>query len=279
MFSKKMALIAGLILLIAVNIIALFMIDRSSSLGISRFSMYIIAPFQSATTKSFRSVKNLWYQYFYFVSAAEECKKLKKQLACAVEKNNRLRELELSNLRLRKILKFRKTLNNRIVAAEVIGRDPAFWFKTIMIDKGSTDGLEKWLPVVVPEGIVGQIIEVSLNSSKVLLIIDQNSAVDVLVQKIRARGIIKGESHGRCRLKYVLRKYDVNVDDIVISTGLDGVFPKGLRVGRVASISRQSYGIFQEVTVIPYVDFERLEEILVMLKPSEQDHSDNDVIK
>ena len=206
MFSKKMALIAGLIFLVAVNIIALFMIDRSSSLGISRFAMYITAPFQSATTKSFLSVKNIWYQYFYFVSAVEESKKLKKQLAYAVEKNNRLRELELSNLRLRKILKFRKTLTNRIVAAEVIGRDPAFWFKTIMIDKGSADGIEKWLPVVVPEGIVGQIIEVSLNSSKVLLIIDRNSAADVLVQKIRARGIIKGESNGQCSLKYVLRK-------------------------------------------------------------------------
>jgi rod shape-determining protein MreC len=120
---------------------------------------------------------------------------------------------------------------------------------------------------VVPKGIAGQVTEVSSHYSKVLLIIDPNSAVDALVQSDRARGIIKGDAAGRCLFKYVLRKNDIAVGDIVVSSGLDGVFPKGLAVGKVSSIFKPKAGIFQEVTVTPYVDFEKLEEVLVVLNP------------
>ncbi len=278
MFSKRMVLIIGMIIFITANIIALSMLSRRSpSIGISRFAIYVIAPFQKGSTNLILFVKDLWYQYFYLVSAAGENEKLKIQLAYAFKKNNRCNELELSNDRFRKLLDFRQTIAGQVVAAEVIGRDPTVWIKTIIIDKGSKDGVEKLLPVVAPEGIVGQITEVSLNSSKVLLIIDQNSAVDGLIQRTRARGIVKGKSYGQCLFKYVLRKHDVNVNDVVVSTGLDGVFPKGLSIGYVSGIVKRVSGIFQEMTVTPYVDFERLEEVLVLLEPQVQDTSDNKI--
>jgi rod shape-determining protein MreC len=117
---------------------------------------------------------------------------------------------------------------------------------------------------------VGQITEVSSHYSKVLLIIDPNSAVDALVQSDRARGIIKGDAAGELILKYVLRKSDIAVSDTVVSSGLDGVFPKGLAVGQVSGVFKPKAGIFQEVTVTPFVDFEKLEEVLVVLNPKKK---------
>lgn len=266
MFSKKMAMIVGMIVLIIVNFIALSVTSsRYPSFGSGRIAISFIAPFQEAVTHSIRFARGIWSHYFFLVSAAKENDDLKKFLSCAIEKNNRLSEIELSNSRLRSLLNFQKTMTSSVLAAEVIGKDPSPWFKTIIIDKGKADGVEKWLPVVVPEGIAGQVTDVSLHHSRVLLIIDRNSAVDALVQKTRARGIIKGESAGTCLFDYVLRKHDIRVGDTVISSGLDGVFPKGLRIGQVSRVIRRNSGIFQEVTVTPDVDFEKLEEVLVLM--------------
>ena len=99
-----------------------------------------------------------------------------------------------------------------------------------------------------------------------LLIIDPNSAVDALVQRTRSRGLIKGIVGGKCLFKYVLRKHEIRVGDAVISSGLDGVYPKGLHIGKISGVIRRNAGIFQEVTLTPFVDFEKLEQVLIMLK-------------
>jgi len=111
------------------------------------------------------------------------------------------------------------------------------------------------------------VVDVSSRYSKVMLIIDRNSSVDALVQRTRARGIIKGEASGHCLFKYVLRKDDVRAGDKIVASGLDGVFPKGLPVGDVKEVIRRTSGVFQEVRVVPYIDFEKLEEVLVILNP------------
>ena len=272
MFSKKMVIIVGAVALIVVNIIILSVnSSRYSSYRSGRTAIFFIAPFQKTVTQSVQFLKNIWGHYFFLVSVAKENDNLKKTISNAIDKNNKYREIEISNFRLRNLLNFRKTMTNQVLVAEVIGQDPSLWFKTIIIDKGKSDGVEKGLPVVVPEGIAGQVINVSCNYSKVLLIIDQNSAVDALVQRTRARGLIKGQSDGRCLSKYVLRKHDVKVGDTVVSSGLDGVFPKGLRVGYVSEIVKRNSGIFQEVTVTPYIDFGKLEEVLVVLDSPKHD--------
>jgi len=269
MFSKKMVMIVGVVVLIAVNIILLSVFNRRyiSYYGPGRIAISIVAPFQKATSTSIRFVRDIWRHYFFLVNVAKENEDLRKDLNRAFEKNIQFKEFELSNTRLRKLLKFKKNITDRVLAAEVIGKDPSPWFKTVLIDKGQQDGVEKGMAVVIPEGIAGQTTEVSAHYSKVLLIIDHNSAVDALVQRDRARGIIKGGSAGQCLFKYVLRKHDVEVDDIVVSSGLDGVFPKGLPVGYVSGVIKPKSGIFQEVTVTPNVDFEKLEEVLVVLTP------------
>ncbi|MBW2245846.1 MAG: rod shape-determining protein MreC [Deltaproteobacteria bacterium] len=266
MFPKKMVMIVGVIVLIAVNIIVLSVSNRRyQSYGPGRIAISLIAPFQEAVSRSIRFVKNIWVHYFFLVETAKENDNYRKALSHAVERNNLYKELKLSNIRLRSLLDFQKTITDKVIAAEVIGKDPSPWFKTIMINKGKDDGVKKGAAVVIPEGIVGQVAEVSLHNSKVLLIIDHNSAVDALVQRSRARGIIKGGFADRCFFKYVLRKKGVAVGDTVVSSGLDGVFLKGLPLGQVSGVVKPNSGIFQEVTVTPCVDFEKLEEVLVVL--------------
>jgi rod shape-determining protein MreC len=273
MFSKKTLLIVGIIILIAVNVTILSISGkrRNSSYESGQVTIFLVAPFQEAITRSIRTVRDIWRHYFFLVAVAKENEALKKELSIAREKNRQLAEIELSNHRLRNLLNFQRNVTNRVLAAEVIGKDPSPWFKTIIIDKGSFDGVEKGLPVMIPEGIVGQVIEVSSRQAKVLLMIDANSAVDALVQRTRSRGLIKGTLGGRCLFKYVLRKHDIRIGDTVISSGLDGVYPKGLQIGTVSGVVRRNAGIFQEVTVTPYVDFEKIEEVLVAINPTHQE--------
>ena len=268
MFSKKMALIFGVIVLITVNIIFLSVTTkRSATYGLGRLAVSFVGPFQELFTRSIRFTRDLWGHYFFLVNVSYENIQLRKAYGQAVEKNHHLAEIELANQRLRNLLNFQQQTTFEVLAAEVIGKDPSPWFKIIMIDKGKADGLRNGLPVVISQGIVGQIIEASTHYSQVMLVIDRNSAVDALAQRTRARGIIKGESEDQCRLEYVLRKYDVQAGDTVISSGFDGVYPKGLLLGRISKVSGHSSDIFQEVTVSPFVDFEKLEEVLVILNP------------
>jgi rod shape-determining protein MreC len=147
----------------------------------------------------------------------------------------------------------------------VIGKDPSTWFKTVIVNKGVKDGATRGLPVVVSEGIVGQVVETAGGYAKVLLLVDQNSAVDGLVERTRARGVIRGGAGGKCLFDYALRKDDIRIGDIVISSGVDSVFPKGLRVGQISEIVKRNAGVFQDVIMTPFVDFEKLEEVIIIL--------------
>lgn len=267
MFSKKAVILLGLIALFVVSIVALTVSSRMhpTSHGIGQGGIAMVGPFQQAFTQSVRFVRGLWEHYFFLVTVAHENEELRRELARSQEMNHRYRELEMANQRLRKLLHFRETIPRQVLSAQVIGKDPSPWFKTVMIDKGRADGVDVGYPVVVPEGVVGQVTDASAHYAKVLLIIDKNNAVDGLVQRTRARGIIQGAAEGRCTFKYALRKHDIQVGDTVISSGLDGVFPKGLRVGRVLEVIKRDAGIFQEIEVVPFVDFETLEEVLVVL--------------
>jgi rod shape-determining protein MreC len=261
-----LVLIVGVIVLIAVNIIVLSVNSRRyKTFGLERVAISFISPFQELVTRTIGFTKDIWHHYFALVTVARDNDVLVRRLNQAAERNNLLQETELANDRLRNLLDFQKSITELVVAAEVIGKDPSAWFKTVIIDKGKADGLTKGLPVVMPQGIAGQVVEVANHYAKVMLILDRNSAVDSLVQRTRARGVVKGESTDQLRLAYVLRKKDVQVGDIVVSSGLDGIYPKGLRIGLVAEVTEHEADIFHEVFIRPFVDFEKLEEVLVVL--------------
>ena len=262
-----MIMIAGAIILIAVNIIILSVNsqDRTPSTRIGQVALFFISPFQNLASDSIHLVQDIWRHYFNLVGVSKKNDNLVNALKAANEKNNRLRELELSHSRLQSLLDFKTNLESQVIAAVVVGKDPSPWLKTVVIDKGTDEGVQRGMPVVTPDGIAGLVIDASDSYAKVLLITDQNSALDALTQTTRARGIVKGEFSGKLRLDFVLRRHDITAEDIIITSGLDGVFPKGLRVGYVQEVIKPNSGIFQEVSVTPYVDFEKLEEVLVII--------------
>jgi rod shape-determining protein MreC len=264
-----MMVAAGVIFLITINMILLSVSSRRnySPHRVAETTIPFLAPFQNAVTLSIRYVRDIWVTYFSLVSVAEENKRLKAALRNAAADMNRCGEIEISNARLRDLLSFKGKINQKMLPAEVIGRSPSAWSKTAIINQGENAGIKKGLPVVVPEGVVGQVISVSRNYAKVLLITDQNSALDGMAQRTRSRGIVQGDSSERCLFKYVLRKHDIREGDVIISSGLDGVYPKGLRIGKITEASKNKSGIFQEITLVPDVDFEKLEEVLIILEP------------
>ena len=273
MFSKRMILIAVVILLVAVNVILLTVTGKHTQApsGLGRSALVVVAPFQKELSAFMQSVKGVWNHYFFLVSASQENQRLKRELGQRLKELNTCNETELANTRLRHLLAFEPKIKQTMIAAQVVGKDPSPWSKTVIVDKGTKEGVRQGAPVVVPEGIVGVVVEASGNYAKVLLLIDPNSAVDALVQKTRARGIVKGGGADYCVFDYVLRKHTISVGDTVVSSGLDGVFPKGLRVGRISEIVRQNAGIFQKVSVTPYVDFEILEEVFIIVDPIADD--------
>jgi len=133
-----------------------------------------------------------------------------------------------------------------------------------MIDKGSSDGVRKGMAVVTPLGVVGQVVGVTPLAAKVLLLTDPNSGIDVLVQRTRSRGIVSGSLDSGIVLKYVKRSEDVQEGDRLMTSGIDGIFPKGMMVGTVIKVRKQNIGLFQFIEVLPAVQTSRIENVLVV---------------
>lgn len=270
MFSKRLLTTFCLILFAAVNFILLSISakHRQGNSACDRVVMAGMAPFQEGVTQTIRFCEHVWRHYFSLVTTRQESDHLQEVLAkMRLEKSQHL-ESEIACQRFRKLLLLDTDtpLSQRLLAAQIVGLDPSIWFRTVIINKGVHDGVSKGMPVIAPEGIVGQVVAASYGYAKVLLLTDRSSAIDALVQRTRTRGIVEGEAKAYCHFKYVVRKAEISVGDTVVSSGLDGVFPKGLRVGSVMEISKGPSAIFQEVSIRPFVDLERLEEVLVILE-------------
>lgn len=263
-----MFIFIGVALFIVVNFVVITMTNRQP-LPVSSFERIAISltsPFQLMVTKTLNFTGSVWKTYFMTVLAGKENDELKSQLSLAMENNNRYEELEQENFRLKKFVNFTNSVPDTYIAAQVIARDPSPWFKTITINKGEDHGLIKGSPVMVSEGIVGQIVKVAKDFSRVLLIIDRNSAVDALVQNTRVRGMVKGNNENQCSFIYALKKDEIKAGEMIVSSGLDQVFPKGLKIGRILDVKKVHFQLFQDITMETSVDFDKLEDVLVFIK-------------
>lgn len=203
-------------------------------------------------------------KYTDLVKVREENRRLWEELLECRAAAYRNREALATNNMLRKLLDFRERFDQPMLAARIVGKDPSLWFRTVIVDRGSNDGVIKGMPVVNGEGIVGQIFAVSPNYSKVLLAIAPSSAIDVLIQKSRVRGILKGTGSLTLKLDYVLKTVDVQEGDHVVTAGYGGLFPTGMPVGVVSKVVRKRRGMFLDIEVTPEVDFLTLEKVLVI---------------
>jgi rod shape-determining protein MreC len=222
-------------------------------------------PLQRAIISFSNSVRSIFQGYIYLFNAHRENTVLRNRLKEMEKKLSHLMEVELENQRLRQLLDFKSRLAMNTVPASVIGEDSSGWFRIILIDKGKSSGIRTRMAVIVEDGIVGHVLESSAHTSKVLLITDRNSAIDTRIQRTRSRGILEGNSNGGCVLKYLHQADRLKPGDLVISSGLGGVYPGGLPVGTVSSVRKSENGLFQVAEVTPYVDFSKLQEVLVIL--------------
>jgi rod shape-determining protein MreC len=217
-----------------------------------------------AFSLSFQKLDFFIDKYLLLVNLKEENRFLQEEIH-RLRNENRLLAIEAKeNKRLRSLLLLKERSPVKTVAAEILGEDPSGWYKMLLVDKGSRQGVKPGNGVISPDGAVGRVLDVGENIAKVLLVVDNNSAIDAMIARTHGRGIVEGKGGGVCELKYVALDEDVRPGDQVICSGLGGVFPEGCPIGTVTRVSRGDGGLFQYVELAPLVNFSRIEEILVI---------------
>jgi rod shape-determining protein MreC len=265
---RRGTLIIIFLVLFAVVLISLQISGRYEGDAPHNVGLKILSPWQRAFHWVVDSIRTVFRNHVFLVNLKEENRQLQEEVRRLKRENNKLKESAQAVERLRRLLLLKERVTAPVISAEVIAFSPSVWFRTIVINKGCRDGVEKGMPVVMWEGVVGKVIRTSSSTSIVLLIIDRNSSVDVLVQRTRTRGIMDGEGGARCYLRYAPRTEDIQVGDHLITSSLGEIFPKGLSVGEVVMVEKKEYGLFQTVEIRPSVDFFRLEEVMVILTPA-----------
>jgi rod shape-determining protein MreC len=262
-------IVAAVLLIFSLAILS-YSASRLSETGFLRKTVLeAAAPVEDAVNISLKGLHDAWKRYLFLVGLEDENRRLRKQNAALSDQLNRYREGYIEGIRLRKLLNLTEDLPNRTVAARVVDRSRTSLFKMILINKGTADGLRVGLPVLSEQGAVGRIIETAWHASQVLLLIDENSNIDALIQRSRAQGILQGAGAAGCNLKYISRVEAVQAGDVVLSSGLAGVFPKGLLLGVVTGASRSGEGLFQKIDVAPAVDFGKVEEVIALILDAE----------
>lgn len=227
-----------------------------------------IYPAQKFIHEIYETGQYVWNRYLWLQDVALEKEMLTLQVDELEEEVSRLIETRNENERLRGLLQYRRSKGYRGVVASVIGKDPSNWLMTLTVDKGSDDGLSPGLPVVSGRGVVGQVAAVSPTSSTVLLIADSASSIGAMLQDERAAGLVEGVFRSDLlRLTYVENLRDeIRSGERVITSGMDGVFPKGLLIGVVKDVSEDRSGLFRDITVKPSVDFRKIESVSILVE-------------
>ena len=251
------------LIIAAALILALISLGQytSSSLGIScvREGYYI---FETVITSPFTFISNLWKDYVFLVDTKQDNDELKEQINQLRVQGMTLEELRSENERLRNMLDFKAAHQEFILyPASLLAQDITLVFKTAVIDKGSRSGFLINMPIVNPEGVLGRVVAVSAHTSQILMITDPNSAIPALIASTRVKGIVKGTGGKSLRLEYVRRTDEVKIGDFVVTSGLLGIFPKGLRIGYVKDIQKDERKIFADILLTPCVDMETIEGI------------------
>jgi rod shape-determining protein MreC len=226
----------------------------------------ITRPLQQAATWTTQSLRGVWDNYVYLVNVQRDNQRLREETKWLRQENHRYLEAYLQYQRLQRLLNFREQTPRDVMAAAVVGRNANSWTEIIYINRGTRDKVAKGFAVVTHDGLVGQVIHAAPALSQVMLLTDFRSGVDALVQRTRASGVVAGRGRHLAELKFLPVGADLQPGDRLISSGMGGVFPKGLIIGEVKDIHRNG-GQTQQVEIQPSVDFSHLEEVLVLVNP------------
>jgi len=240
----------------------------------------LVTPVQSALVRVHRGAIGFWANYL-------DWKAVRRENAILRGENEQLRvqslqagETREENARLRRLLILRDRLPLATLAGEVIGREAGGWVRSLTVNRGRSDGIAQQTPVIVPDGLVGRVVQVHRGAAVVQLLNDPASTVGAVVQRTRTAGLVEGDAGGTVRFKFMARDgASVTPGDLVVTSGLGTLFPKGLPVGRVVKIEDKGSALFHFAVLAPAVDFSRVEEVLLVTGQTNQDvaglfHSD-----
>jgi rod shape-determining protein MreC len=235
--------------------------------------MPLLAPLQGLVVRSIDALGNVGQRTYGLWQAQVDNQALRQQISRLRAELAANEEIRQENLRLHQLLRIKERAEPLdLLVAQVISTTSTPLFRSVRLDRGRADGLELGAAVLHQDGLVGRVALLGESYADVLLLVDSNSSADVLVQRSRARARLRGQggdSSLGLEVQYLARTAEVQPGDVLITSGLGNSFPKGLRVGRVTAVSQRAFGLYQQATVEPAVDFHRLETLLVVRRPAD----------
>ena len=269
---RSRILLAGLTaLLVGIALINMVVDRRALAQGGRELSWWsglvldVAVPVQKTIALPFEMARGSWADYVALIDVRRENGDLRERMVAIEDENLQLREALLASGRLGRIAEMREEFDVPMLRAELVGLDASTWFRSVLLDRGRNHGVHSGMPLISEQGLVGLVTATSRNAAKGMLLLDRQSAVSVVVQRSRARGVVRGIGDGLV-FEFVGRDSDVAPGDILITSSLGGVFPKSLRVGVITAVEEEGAQLLREASVEPVVDFGRLEQVFVMLQ-------------
>ncbi len=224
------------------------------------------APIQRAVGWPIERVRGGWAEYMALVDVGRENDSLRAQLATAEEENLQLREALVDSGNLERITAMRRGFEADLMPARVIGQDVSPYFRSLLLDRGRESGVLAGMPVVANGGLVGLVTATTPSASRTMLLVDRRAAVDAVVERSRALGIVRGTGTGALEFSFLMRGADVQAGDVLLTSGVGGVYPKGLRIGTVVAVNAQKGALVHTARAEPAVDFGALETAFALLE-------------
>lgn len=244
-------------------------IDDPKNTGFfGRLILTIYEPIYKVINYPFSKASGAFSNFTSIATLRQENEKLVQQNLALQTELNQLSELAHAARRYAELLELKKNTPSLVTYARVIARPPSGEYRVLVLDKGEKDGVTMNMTAVTPKGLVGHVVQTGPYASKVLLITDANSSVPAVVQRTRANAIVKGQSIDTLKLKFLQRSEDVDVKDIVVTSGLGGIFPKGIVIGKVTLVTKEDFGVYQDAEITTEIDLERVEEVAILKAPA-----------
>ena len=261
---ERAVLVTIPLLILHLVLLSLQIEGPSGTLIFKTWTLTAQAPVISVSSWITHGIRNLWTQYVWMVGAHTENEQLRETVRKLSMANSSYEQMRQENARLRRLLSMNEIAAFKTIGARVVARTPSFLSNVIYIDRGSSDGVRIDAPVLSGDGIVGRTVLVSRNQSQVQLITNPDASLGVMLERVRTLGVLRGSGDYLLDLNYVGNSEPIEKGDVVLSSGLDGLFPKGLLIGKVVD-SRKGKGVFRSIKVQPCMDFMRIEEVSVIL--------------
>jgi rod shape-determining protein MreC len=243
--------------------------DSEGSTLLKRTTLQILSPLLLGASSLEKGIRYVWNEYIDVREVRNENEALKEKIQnLTLEAENNIALLRQAR-QWQTLLELRNRLPFQTKTAHIVGRSPSFLSFTLMIDLGTENGIQKDDPVIHVEGIIGRVINVFSKTAEVHVILDTDAAAGILLPRSQLQGVANGTGTSLLRLNYILNQEDVQIGDVVLTSGLDNIYPKDLTVGRVLRV-RQGESVFKEIDVFPSVDFNRLETVLVLVNTKRQ---------